>query len=146
MSVAQWWDTGGVSRSWKASFFTGDPGSFERDLLENPFPKQLVLFCLASFVCGLIVLSCQSRKSMALKMCSYEEANYLFYPNIHQRFPEISKTTQNHQWLCGDSSLGLQLISGSLFLHFQVANVCSGMQYHASFNSGEAKIRGKLAG
>lgn len=50
------------SRRCKASFFTEDPGSLERDLLENPFPKQLVLFCLASFVCRLIVLGCQSRK------------------------------------------------------------------------------------
>lgn len=83
---------------------------------------------------------------MALKMCSCEEANYLFYPNIHQRFPEILTTTQNHQWHSCDSSLGLHLISGSFFLHFKVANVCSSMQYHASFNSGEAKIRGKLAG
>lgn len=31
---------------------------------------------------------------MALKMCSCEEANYLFYPNIHQRVLEILKTTQ----------------------------------------------------
>lgn len=79
-------------------------------------------------------------------MCSCEEANYLFYPNIHQRFPEILKQHNNHKWYSCDSSLGLHLISVSFFLHFKVANVCSSMQYHASSNSGEAKIRGKLAG
>lgn len=44
------------------------------------------------------------------------------------------------------SSSGQHLISVSSSLLFEVANVYDSMQYHASFNSGEAKIRGKLAG
>lgn len=63
LPAAQWSGIWVVSRGYKASFlFTGDTGSFKRDLLENQFPKQLVLFCFASFVCRQIVLSCQSRK------------------------------------------------------------------------------------
>lgn len=52
---------------------------------------------------------------MSLKICFCEEANYLFHPNIHQRFPKIWKTTQNHQQLSYDSSLALHLISGFSF-------------------------------